>query len=234
MPKFRPPFVLLLTLLCLCAGPATEPPGKTAPPFDIKALLGDPPADGSDAQKAEIATMLKLQENRTHDEVVRCEAEVEMSPYEFGEPVIGAWFTGKGLPLTNALFIKVSRQTAVVTGAAKIIWQRNRPYITDPRIKPCVDLEKSFSYPSGHATRGVVWASILAELFPEKRDALMAHGHQYGTDRTLAGMHYPSDVAAGQKLAAEIVKRMLADPDMQASIAKAKAECAAADHGAKK
>ena len=117
MPKLRPVLLFALTLLCLCAAPATQPATMSPDSFDFKSLLGEPPADGSDVQKQEVATMLKLQETRTHDDVVRCEAEVEMSPYEFGATVIGPWFTGNGLPLTNALFINVSKQAKVVTTA---------------------------------------------------------------------------------------------------------------------
>jgi hypothetical protein len=225
--------IVLLTFLCLSAAPATQPAALAPESFDFKALLGEPPADGSEVQKQEIAGMLKLQENRTHDDIARCQAEVEQSPYEFASAIVGPWFTGKGLPLTNSLFIHVSKQAKFITGAAKLNWQRVRPYITDPRIKPCVEVEKTFSYPSGHATRGILWAGILAELFPEHRDALMAHGRQYGTDRTLAGMHYPSDVVAGQKLGAEIARRMLADPQIRAEIQKAREECAAAEKKSK-
>ena len=38
-------------------------------------------------------------------------------------------------------------------------------------------------------------------------------------------MHYPSDVAAGQKLGAEIARRLLANPDFRADLREAKQEC---------
>jgi membrane-associated phospholipid phosphatase len=124
----------------------------------------------------------------------------------------------------------ITKQTKVVSGAAKVTWDRKRPFIADPSIKPCVDLEKTASYPSGHATRGMVWALVLAEIFPEHRDALLARGREFGEDRSLAGLHYPSDVVAGQKLGAEIAKRLLADPDFRAKLDKAKEEVLAHAH----
>jgi len=43
----------------------------------------------------------------------------------------------------------------------------------------------------------------------------------------LGGVHYPSDVAAGRILGNAIADKMLANPEFQAALAKAKAECAA-------
>ncbi|HXE52353.1 MAG TPA: family 16 glycoside hydrolase, partial [Tepidisphaeraceae bacterium] len=102
---------------------------------------------------------------------------------------------------------------------------RPRPPAVEPRIHPCVMLERSSSYPSGHAERGIMWATLLSEMFPDKRDALMARGRQLGEDRLIAGMHWPSDIAAGQKLGAELAKKTLENADFKSQMAKAKAEC---------
>jgi acid phosphatase (class A) len=103
--------------------------------------------------------------------------------------------------------------------------------VANPKIHPCLPLERSYSYPSGHAVAGIVWATLLSEIFPEKRDALMARGKQIGDDRVLAGVHYPTDVIAGRKLGEEIARRLLADQAFRAELEKAKQEClAAAQH----
>ena len=81
-------------------------------------------------------------------------------------------------------------------------WKRLRPPLADERIHPCVPLETTFSYPSGHATIGAFWATILAEMFPADRDIILARGTQIGFDRLIAGMHWPSDVIAGAKAGA--------------------------------
>jgi len=214
-----------LALICLAAGPTTQPAYLAPDSFDFKTLLGEPPADGSTVQRDEIASMRTLQILRSPEDVERCNAEVNASAMAFARPVLGEWFSAKNLPETAALFKEITQQTSVVSGAAKATWARKRPNVTDDRLKPCVQLEKTYSYPSGHATRGMVWGVILAEMFPEHRDALIAAGRRFGTDRTLAGVHYPSDVAAGQKLGADIARRMLADPAFAARLEKAKEEC---------
>ena len=197
--------LLGVTLFCLCIGaaPVTQPAYLAPDTFDFKTLLGDPPADGSDTQKQEIETLLKLQTNRTPEQVERCRREVDGNAFIFAD-VLGKWFTAKDLPTTAALMKEVTLQTKVVSSAAKINWNRKRPYLTDERIKPCVAVEKTFSFPSGHATRGMVWATVLAAIYPEHRDELLSRGREFGSDRSIAGLHYPSDVTAGQKLGAEI------------------------------
>ena len=88
----------------------------------------------------------------------------------------------------------------------------------DQRIKPAADLEKSMSYPSGHATRGIIFALVLAELVPAQKDAILARGKQIGDDRVLAGVHFPSDVVAGQTLAKAILAQLMASEAFQGGL----------------
>jgi acid phosphatase (class A) len=180
-------------------------------------------------QTQEIDKLLDLQAHRTPEEEARCKEEVDATAFIFAD-VLGKGFNADDLPVTATLMKEVTHQAKVVAGAAKLTWDRKRPFLTDTRIKPCVELEKTSSYPSGHAIRGMVWALVLAEIYPEHRDALLARGREFGEDRVLAGLHYPSDVAAGQKLGAEIAKRLLADPEFRAKLDKAKEEALAHAH----
>ena len=50
------------------------------------------------------------------------------------------------------------------------------------RVKIMADM------PSGHAMRGIVLATILADIFPDKKDQLLARGREIGSDRALAGI----------------------------------------------
>jgi acid phosphatase (class A) len=61
-------------------------------------------------------------------------------------------------------------------------------------------------------------ASVLAELAPDRRDALVRRGAQIGHDRVLAGVHYPSDVLAGLGLGEAIAQALLADAAFRASL----------------
>ena len=107
---------------------------------------------------------------------------------------------------------------------AKEHWARPRPATVDGRVHPCVGPQTTGSYPSSHASRAVVWAALLAELFPDRRQPLEALGRRIGDDRVVAGIHFPTDVAAGQRLGAALAKALLADPGVRADLARARAE----------
>ena len=100
---------------------------------------------------------------------------------------------------------------------------RKRPYEIDKSLghdKP----EKSASYPSGHSTRGTVYALVLAEVFPDKREEILAIGREIGWDRVLIGKHFPTDIYAGRVLAKAIFRELMASPAFQHDLAEARAE----------
>ena len=71
-------------------------------------------------------------------------------------------------------------------------------------------------------------ALLLAELFPEQKEAILEVGRQIGWDRVLIGKHFPTDVNAGRVLGQAIVRELLASPAFQHDLAEAKAEAQAA------
>jgi acid phosphatase (class A) len=217
-------FPALVLLLAFCAVARAD--AKYLTPEDITAtiaILSPPPADGSPEQQAEIQRLLDFQAKRTPEDVARMEKYSHLSPYLFTD-ILGDWFNKKDLPLTDKLMSEVAAEGKAVVIPAKKQFHRNRPFVTDSRITPALK-ETGFSYPSGHGTGGMTYALVLAEMFPEHKDALIARGKQIGEEREIAGVHYPSDVAAGQKIAAEIVKRLLANADFHAAMEKAIEEC---------
>lgn len=195
--------------------------------IDVKTLLPNPPAVGSPENQKEIDVILAAQNTRTPADVARAKSEVKLDVFAFADP-LGPWFTAKNLPGTAAFFKKITDDVHAVTDAAKKDWARPRPYLQDKGIQPAVDLEKSDSYPSGHATRGMVYALVLAQLLPDEKDAILARGAQIGDDRVLGGVHFPSDVAAGQTLAKTIFDDLMASAAFQKDLAVEKTELTAA------
>lgn len=228
MPARKFPLFAVLLLLCVAAD---EPKLHFLKPDDIDpaTLLPGPPADGSEEHQKEIATSLDWQEKRTPEQIARCKRGEGMSAFGFDD-VMGDWFDAKTLPVTAKLIRQATGDTKYFVDEAKAHWNRKRPFVAISAIHPCVALEQSPSYPSGHATRGMLWATILANLFPDEKDKLLARGRQMGEDRVIAGAHYVSDVAAGQKLGAEIGAKLLANPEFQKELTKAREECAAQTH----
>jgi membrane-associated phospholipid phosphatase len=232
MPLCRKSWMALCLVFSLAVAPLaahaeapTSQPATLAPDsFDLETLLGNPPPDDSVEHRVEIDELLMLQNDRTPTDIARCVAEDDATVFSFAD-VLGPTFDEKNLPITTQLIGHANKVTKAILSAAKNKYHRPRPPVDNPQINPCLKLDNTFSYPSGHAVRGIVWATLLSEIFPSKKDALMARGRQIGEDRLLAGMHYPSDIVAGQKLGAEIARRLLADPTFADRLAAARQEC---------
>jgi membrane-associated phospholipid phosphatase len=82
----------------------------------------------------------------------------------------------------------------------KYAYRRPRPGDVDPAVAPVVAVPRSPSYPAEHAAVGAAAAEVLAHFFPEQAAALREAAEEAGRSRVLAGVQYPSDVAAGLEL----------------------------------
>jgi acid phosphatase (class A) len=166
----------------------------------------------------------------TPGQLARGTDEVKLTIFHFA-PVLGPWFQPGKFPQTEALFAEVEKEAKAVTTVAKKHWQRIRPYHVAPALFPhAIEHEPrtDYSYPSGHSTRGTVFAALLAELVPEKRAALIEKGRETGWLRVLGGVHYPSDVFAGRVLGQALAREFLRSEEFQADLAAARLELATA------
>jgi acid phosphatase (class A) len=194
--------------------------------IDFKSILPAPPAVDSDTTKQEIEQILQLQNTRTPAEVARAKSEANYTVWVFATP-LGSWFKADNLPVTGKFLNEILSETGTVTTPAKNFYARKRPFLIDARIKPCFDVDASFSYPSGHSDAATVEGLVLAKMFPDDEDALIARSKQIGDDRVLAGVHFPSDVEAGRTLGNAIFEKMEAAPDFETQLLNARDECRA-------
>jgi acid phosphatase (class A) len=136
---------------------------------------------------------------------------------------VGAAFDLDKLPKTKALLEKVKKDIGTVIDAPKNHFKRLRPYQIDDHLVLGAP-EPSFSYPSGHSTRGTVYSLVIAELFPEKNEAILDIGRNIGWDRVLIGKHFPTDVYAGRVLGYAIVRELHSSTLFQHDLEQAMAE----------
>lgn len=193
---------------------------------DGVALLPPPPAAGSTEEVADLASVRSVCLGRSAAEEKRARTDDKLS-FDIFAPAIGPVFALGKLPKTQALMERVKKDIGEVIDTAKNHWKRQRPYQMDTHLavgKP----EPSFSYPSGHSTRGTVYALVLAEVFPDRQAAILETGRQIGWDRVVFGKHFPTDVYAGRVLGQAILRELLANPAFAHDLAEAKAEAAAA------
>ena len=198
---------------------------------DARQILPDPPLLGSPEQAADMATVVAVHGACSTNEAAVAFAEKKFDVFNF-TPAVGAFFTADNLPKTTAFFAEVQADAAAVTDQAKDLWKRPRPFMVDPTLASG-KLEKSFSYPSGHSTESMVLALVLADLLPEKKDAILAKARLIGWHRIEIARHYPTDIYAGRVFAQAIEHDMEASPAFQKDLATAKAELAAVQQAAK-
>ena len=217
---------LLLWAALPAALPAQDQPYLPLGRLDPATLLAPPPLPGSAEQAADLAEVIAIHDSCASNEMAVAFSEKKFSVFNF-KSAVGEFFDAETLPKTEVFFHRVQKEAAVVADAGKDHWRRPRPYTVEPKLA-AGKLEKSFSYPSGHATEGMTLALVLAEVFQEKRDAILAVGRNLGWHRVCIGRHYPTDIYAGRVLAQAIVRELKASPAFQKDLAEVKAEVAAA------
>ena len=233
-------FLIAACVVALCApGRATARTGSGQGPnrvatvsahylapeqIDLGALLPPPPAPDSVGGRADLETVLHVQEWRT-DEQVAWAKFVEHDDLFKHVRVFGEWFTRENLPQTAAFFARVDEDGYPISVASKAFHgKRLRPPFLDTQVKPCVQLTDSGAYPSGHASQAWMWAVLLAEIFPEHRAEIYKRARAVEWARVIGGVHFPTDVEAGRRLGEAIGREMLKNPKVREEIQRCRAE----------
>ncbi len=189
----------ILVMLAACA-PAVAADGAYLAPgaVNLYQLLPPPPAAGSAQERAELDELMQLQATRTPAQAQRAHDDATISIFRLADALGSpANFTPQQLPLTTQLFQRMVEDEGPAMDAAKKAFARPRPFLTEPRLNPVVDKPLSAAYPSGHTTWAISCAIVLADMVPERRAQIFARADEYAHNREEAGVHYPSDVAAG-------------------------------------
>ncbi len=172
------------------------------------------PQHGSSEEKADFVTLFSYQKNRTPKDCERAAYEVRITlENEFG-PKYGP-LTEKEAKAWGPFFESVAYETDYFVQKVKKHFHRPRPYVTDPGIKPCIKIEKTGAYPSGHSAINRVFALVLDQLDPSRKRSFDARGNRIAEDRVLGGVHHPSDIEAGKKLGDEIFAELMKSDQFQ-------------------
>lgn len=220
---------LVFALLVATAAPLfADSTYLTTNSFDSLSLLPPPPGRGSAEEVADLATVRAVFNARTDAEKTRAMKDSGLA-FSLFQPAVGPVFELHNLPKTQALLESVKKDIGAVIDAPKNHFKRLRPYQIDDQLilgQP----EPSFGYPSGHSTRGTVYSLVIAELFPEKKDAILAIGRDIGWDRVLIGKHFATDIYAGRVLGYAIVRELRSSTLFQHDLEQAMAEIRDAKH----
>lgn len=182
------------------------------------------PANTSAETKSELAAMQKFSaEERTDAAVEAIKAEHVLVP-------LYRIFSQKGFydfekaPATNGLLATLDREVVYFTLREKQAMQRPRPTQLMPELTTVVPVPPHAAYPSGHAGQSYAAALLLAEIDPARAEQYKQLAIDIAHRREIAGVHYPSDSEAGRALAVQVVKALLAKPEIQERLAQAKKE----------
>ena len=112
--------------------------------------------------------------------------------------------------------------------AVKEYYKRKRPFATfnEPSLKPETDDKEAltYSYPSGHSSRGWMFALSLATVAPHCTALLMERAREYALFRVVCGHHWKSDIDASLMLTAGVFASVVATDEYQQQLAKAREE----------
>jgi hypothetical protein len=186
-----------------------------------------PPADGSADTKAEFAELRAIAARSTPAEVAAAARDAKDEKPDLFNSAVG--FDISGLPETDKLLMMVVEEEGADVKVAKKYFHRVRPYSADPTIKTCEPVKPgkaANSYPSGHASLAFSTGVVLAAVLPAKSQAILARASEYAEHRLVCGVHFRSDIVAGQQYGTIIALKLMDNPAFQAQMAKARTEIA--------
>src|SRR5262249_10212200 len=96
------------------------------------------------------------------------------------------------------------------------------------RLEPVIATPKSAAYPSGHSTWAHAAGLVLADMIPERRAQILARADEFAHNRSVAGVHYPSDIRAGEIAGTVVAGALFGCVTFQREEAAAEAELRAA------
>lgn len=94
------------------------------------------------------------------------------------------------------MLLAVATVYGFVEGVGRV-WRRQRPFARWTGVEELVEHEAHRSFPSRHVASAVAMASLGGEASPALGSLMALAAAGLGAARVAAGVHYPSDAAAG-------------------------------------
>ena len=195
--------------------------------MDAARFLPPPPAVGSVEEKAEFDELRAIAARSTVEQRATAKQDAEDETPDIFNAAIG--FDVAARPQTFKLLGMIVAEEDGDTKGAKAFFHRDRPYSADPSLKTCTPVKPgkaANSYPSGHASLAFSMGVVLASLMPEKSQAILARSAEYAEHRLVCGVHFRSDIVAGQQFGTVLALALMQNAQFQAQMNLARAELA--------
>ena len=217
--------LLLITLimfvqssLCLSQTPdftkGVEPTAGSWQPWVISSVkaVPVPPPPSKEAAKAELNGIITLQKQIDSSMLADIHYWNAGPPaYRWQKVADNLWDSSQYWVRVNAYMHVAIYDATLAAWNAKYEHKRIRPFEASKSIKNIVTEPLSPAYPCEHAVTAGAAATVLAYMFPDKADSLMALGKRAGRSRIAAGLQYPSDVEAGFALGVKVAEIIIAE-----------------------
>ena len=163
--------------------------------------LPDPPLNDSQTTLTEINRIRRAVKDRTPDE----ETFIHLADDNMIDLFKSA-AVSNDLKFDERYFIDLKRQLSPLAMGLKFRYNRPRPYQVAEALKLDFDYSdlpsaKTPAYPSGHAIHAHSIANVLSFLYPRFDRVFRNLADRISLSRIQAGVHYPSDIAAGEEVA---------------------------------
>lgn len=194
-------------------------------------LLPPPPVAGSVEENAEFAELRAIAARSTPEMRAIAKHDAEDETPDIFNTAIGFDITTS--PATFKLLQMVVEEEDGDSKAAKAYFHRERPYAVDPSLKTCTPVKPGkapTSYPSGHSSLAFSMGEVLASLIPAKSQAILARAAEYAEHRLVCGVHFRSDIVAGQQFGTVLALKLMQNPQFQSQMNLARAELHPASH----
>jgi hypothetical protein len=186
--------------------------------------LPDFPAQSSLRTEMELQLLRQYVLLRTPERVAQIQGEVNLDGARIGPETLRGYIDNPCYQKTGQAFSQMNAEIEAVVLRLKALYNRVRPNQLDPTLTTVIDVPEHPAYPSGHSTQAYAAAFLFTVLAPERQAEFESDALRIAVNREIAGVHYPSDTAAGQLLARQIVDSLLQNQDFAALVEAAKRE----------
>ncbi len=188
--------------------------------------LPPPPANTSLETSQELSELHAEQKLRTVAKLKEIAEENDHSAILLGGYTLKDFADGQAFPATATLLRDSFYDVTVITMRKKQHFDRVRPSVLEPTLETVIEVPGHPAYPSGHSTQAHFIAYVFGALAPARRDEFIARADAIAKNREIAGLHYPSDTAAGVVLAKQVFNSLMSNERFLTLLAAAKQEWA--------
>ncbi|MCM2267231.1 MAG: phosphatase PAP2 family protein [Elusimicrobiales bacterium] len=186
-------------------------------PWEVEtSVVPAPPAPGSPADLQDLAELKRWQAERTPAQCTAAWLQKDAGYEAFYGAV--SPFARPTPEEVAKVFKRVRVDVGSVVYLLKEKYERPRPFLRDLNIIPCLEKEEGHAYPSGHSAAAWVFAHMLSDLVPAAAGTYNAYAAQAALNRVIGGVHHPTDIEAGRRLAGAIYAALKRDKDFRSDM----------------